>query len=691
MNILKTTIDLLIIWAAATAAFGFLLLAMRTRNIQREHGLRRSRHHLTAAITVFGVMAAVAIGGTFITLFQTSGGSLSTQKMPSVVQLNPTVEQLAVLERERIALEEKLSTLRRQIESFKEANANGSDKHGTESTAPFSDASNTRPELSLGGRVPTTIFVITFAIILADVALLLFLGDRDVIVGLLLGMPRTKGELRLKTLANLELLITAADKGEFLQGLEYAANVDPHLLGRYESMDLLFLRAYCAVQCAMSGNPDANREVNLEEAVRSLTSLLEEAPNHTEAVYLLATAVGFQGDFATALERFAEAESANPKSDLPFAHNKSVCMLRLAEERLNLGDADESSRLFDRVSQLNKLADRIPTTLVRVRLSRVQHSIHCGRFSEAADGIQAVRRIEGLDQEFRLNVEIVCDAMQTLASLRETNDHLVVRQIDDFLSKHFPAGLPQVDEDIADEYLEPPISGIDLRVDARVFGAFLFLKSAVLARSVAKTGSPPTIAQATEIINTLLMALQFELRQRDVLAALGGVHYWFVPEKREKAVRWLQSAVVLGVKSQIARRILDRDQQIEEENREALEWFRSATGRFLHDPTVSSHVRQALIEELGRFRGFQPMLLELDQQTDLDSEEPTVRLLRERAEYMQQVVSDFAKRKSAVSEAQLGELREEYTRLIAVLDTSAGRMAEIERRFVQEVGKSVLT
>jgi tetratricopeptide (TPR) repeat protein len=521
--------------------------------------------------------------------------------------------------------------------------------------------------------------------------LLVALGNREVLLRLFLGYGHDRGELRLQALGNLERLTHAADKGDFELGLMHADEIDIPLLDRFESMNLRFLRAYCAVQYAMGKVPPAARQARLEEAVRDLKTVLEEAPNHAEAIYLLACAEGFLNRYADALAGFQRAESMLEKSDLPIAQNKSVCYLRMAEERLIKGDADESSRLLDHVTRLKVMADRIPSTLVKARLLSVRQRLQTGKLSEALQGIEVVRQLEGFDPELRRSVELVCDAFQALVSIRQGDDEEVVRRIDAFVLSHFPTELPAADEDVADEFLEAPVAGVDLRVDARVFSAVRLLKATVLARVVAKGGKPPTAAQVDEIIRTLLTALQFELRQRELLAALGGVYYWFVPDKRDRAVTWLESAVALGTTSRVARRILEHHRRLETENREALEWFRTATGRFLHDPTVSNHVRQALIEELGRFRGFQSMLLELDKQTELESQEPTVRLLRERAEYMQQVVADFAGRKAVAIQAEFNELRHEYARLIAALEAATGRMAEIERRFVQEVGKSVLS
>jgi hypothetical protein len=153
----------------------------------------------------------------------------------------------------------------------------------------------------------------------------------------------------------------------------------------------------------------------------------------------------------------------------------------------------------------------------------------------------------------------------------------------------------------------------------------------------------------------------------------------------------LEAAASLGVEGRIARRLLEQARALEIERNDAMEWFRSASSRFLHDPTVATQVRQALIEELGRFQEFQPLLLNLASSVDLEPREPSLRLIRERAGYLDKMVANLSDRRGDNIGPRLHELRDDYKQLIASLDASTGRMAEIERRLVQEVGKIVLS
>jgi hypothetical protein len=683
-----TLLELAFLWGAVALVGAQVYIAVRARRVEREHGLHRSSRRLTATAVVFAVVALLA---GYATLGAAGAGSKSgtAKSAPAPgadvpgAPVPPTAAELAELERQKKELEEKLASVRTRIEAARGADAPRAKGDG--------DPTAAKQQESAPFEIPTFVLVGVVACAFVGLLLLLFLGDPEVIRLLLFGTLKDQGELRLRALGNLDALTVAADTGEFREGLTRADATDDHLLDKFERMDWLFLRSYCAVQLGMSAaTAEVEQKLLLKEAIRGLTALLEEAPNHGEAAYLLATAHGFLREPVPALERFAQAEAHIPNTALPLGHNKSVCLLQLAEEKLATGDTDESGKLFDRVSELGVLADRIPTTLIRVRLIGVRRNLQNNQIAEAEAGIATVRGLEGLDPEQKRNVEAVCDALQTLASVRRGDDAIVLRQIDAFLTKHLPAGLPAPSEEIADEYLEAPAAGFELRLAPQVFAAFLFLKAAGLTRAALRHGAPPDATQVSEIARPLFVALQFELRQRDVLAALGGVYYWFVPEKRRKAVKWLEAAVTMGVESRVAHRLLDRDRRIAAENQEALEWFRSATGRFLQDPTVTAHVRHALIEELGRFQGFQPLLLELDRQIDLEPQEPTLRLIRERAGYVQQMVAEFATRKPAAAQAEFEQLRQEYARLIAALDASSGRMAELERRLVQEIGRTVL-
>jgi tetratricopeptide (TPR) repeat protein len=497
-----------------------------------------------------------------------------------------------------------------------------------------------------------------------------------------------------RTTRELDRLAHLAEHGQFREGLDVAVAIDAGRLERFDRLDWAYLKSYCAVQVAAAAAPeDAERKGLLEAAARDLETLLEQAPNRGEAVYLAAMAHGLLGDRARALEAFERAATLLPReaSKLPFAHNESVCLLGLAEEALGRGDAERASQLFDRVTKRGVLVDAIPLSLVKVRLLDVRRSLREGNHQEAAKGIEAVRKLEGLDAGKRRGIETICDALETLMAVREGDPPAILRHTDAFLARHVPPGLPEPDEEIVEEYLEPPVAGMDLPLSPQIFRAFLFLQAEARSKIAARAGDPPTTDQVGAITRPLFRALQFELRQRDVLATLGGLYFWFVPDGRPKALQWLEAAASMGAEGRIARRLLEEARADEREHREAMDWFRSASARFLHDPTIAGAVRQALIEELGRFREFQPLLVDLQSAAELEPREPTLRLIRERAGYLEKAVSELAARKPGEQAPQLQELLADYRRIVAGLDTSTGRIVELERRLVQEFGSLLVS
>ena len=212
------------------------------------------------------------------------------------------------------------------------------------------------------------------------------------------------------------------------------------------------------------------------------------------------------------------------------------------------------------------------------------------------------------------------------------------------------------------------------------------------ARSPRRRATPPTADQVGAITRPLFRALQFELRQRDVLATLGGLYYWFVPDGRKKALQWLEAAAVMGAEGRIARRLLEEARAASWST--ARRWTGSARRRPGSSTTRRSPrpVRQALIEELGRFREFQPLLLDLQSAA-------RARAARADAFACSASARAISRRRSPTSRRRKsGERRppapgapRDYQQLIAGLDDSTGRIAEIERKLVQEFGKIVIS
>ncbi|MCX5745974.1 MAG: hypothetical protein NT062_26140, partial [Proteobacteria bacterium] len=177
------------------------------------------------------------------------------------------------------------------------------------------------------------------------------------------------------------------------------------------------------------------------------------------------------------------------------------------------------------------------------------------------------------------------------------------------------------------------------------------------------------------------------------LAALAALYLGYRKERSDKALAWLDAALVMGVRSPKAHGLLAEARRVEVERKEMLAIFRAAASRFLGDPAVGVAVRTALIEELGRFDEFRPIVLDLQDSGALDAP-PTVDVtlagLRERAQFVGGVATDVLRRGDPAGAQRLTELQRELASLTANVDTSATRIAVLERQVMEQLGKMVL-
>jgi hypothetical protein len=678
--------QLLVLWIFLAAAIFLVLMAGRINGIEREEGLPRSRYRFPLAAGVCALVGLLVLLST-LSMFRPGPAEPRTPAPQAEAEAGPDVAALARLEQQREQLRKNLQELENQIRAMRQSRP-----QTTATTQPASSDAEGEVASSSGGIFgissylgSVAVFLVPFLLVIG-IVVLFFLSDQS-LLHRLLSFRRNRSERRAGALATLNAIAAAADQGRYQEALNEATALDSNLLDRFDRLDWAYLKSYYAVQVCQG-----NDRPLMETAVRDLTTLLDEAPDRGEAVYLLSLVQGLLGQSRSSLDNFERAERLLPASlNLPFAHNQSVCLIRVAEEQLGSGDVEGAGKLFDRITALKTLVEQIPTTLVKVRLLNVRRSLQANNLPEARAGLEVIRQLKGLGEAQRLNVAVVCDALETLVGVREGDESKIDKFLDAFLERHLPAKLPEPDEALVDEYLDSPLEGIELRIDAQIYRAFLFLKAERTARLAGRQGRPLTAAQVQDIARPLLRGLQFEMRQRDILAALGGLYYWFVPEKRREAVRWLEASVNLGVESRIARRLLERDRQREVENRETLDWFRTTAARFLHDSSVSQMVRQALAEEFGRFQGFQPLLLGLDLENEPEQQEATLSTVRERAAYLEKMVAEFTERKRGALDAEFDQMRREYSALIGSFAAALTRMAEVERRLIQAIGKTIIS
>jgi hypothetical protein len=272
---------------------------------------------------------------------------------------------------------------------------------------------------------------------------------------------------------------------------------------------------------------------------------------------------------------------------------------------------------------------------------------------------------------------------------------LIAAKLPALLESWQPANLPEPDEQAADEYLFAAVDSATLDPPAQLFRALYFLVAVAETQLITglRTAARPAALREDEVLRIarpLFRALQFEPRHREALAALGVLFYLCKPGSREKALEWLDAAVAMGTSSKSARRLLDVNRDRAAARESLLDGFRAASARFLGDPMVDPKVRAALLEELGRFQGFLPVLTDLEPQSEIGYESPTLAALNERMSYIRDVAADAQRHLPDDTARSLVAIRDEFDALVTSIAQGTSRISELERRVMAEVGRKVL-
>jgi hypothetical protein len=404
----------------------------------------------------------------------------------------------------------------------------------------------------------------------------------------------------------------------------------------------------------------------------------------SEARWLRGYVAATVGEWQVALDGFR----AGDRTD---AHNESVCLLNLAEQKLAAADAAGAAALFDEVGKLGVLAGKIPVAVVMHRILAVREHLRAGRFDAAHSALAGIREVSGLDADGQRAKDLACDVYEVVIRLRAGEHQRTLDGATAFLERWVPKDVPPVDEQAADEYLYPAVDKAKLPFPAELYRGVFFLQA--VSRLEVETRRARTLEPdaVTAIGTSLLRGLQFEPRHRETLAALGALYLACKKDRTEKALAWLEAALAMGVRSERARKLVAEAKRAELERQELLQMFRSAAARFLSDPTVARHVRAALVEDLGRFEDFRPVLVDLGATLDADATTaPTVQSLRERARFLHGVASDVQRRRDPDETRQLAATHQEYARLVENLDTSAARLEALEKTVMEQLGRIVL-
>ena len=666
------------LWVVFVVLLALFVLCARAVSTERAEGLAPSFRRLAAAGVAVLLSGGIAIYATRLSATPPAAGTpaADSPKMAEArKRLGEKEARLAELRKEEEAVQKEADALQEEL---------GQKRHGPSGA----ELEKKRDEARL------LALELSFLVLLVGLGFIVFLGDPRT---LFLKRRKQAGE---RSVDPIDAMARATQGSHFEEALRAAATVDDTKLEGLELMDFLFLRGVASVQHAhASGTPLKPKKTLFEEAVKDLTRLTELAPNMGDAHYALGTAHfgnGAYGEGAAAFKRAGELTQAT--SGLPITKARSACLVRHGEKRLAEADAEGAKQCFDEVMTLGVFTKEIPAALMSHRLASVLGDLRSDRLKEAREGIALVREArsaEGLDADRKRIADVTCDVYEMLLWHKEEEHGRIVETLPGLLERWQPKDLPEPDEQAADEYLFAPIESAKLDPPAEVFRALYFLLAVaemqILVEKLTSAGRGfPSESDVARIARPLFRALQFEPRHREALAAHGVLYSLCKPASRGKALEWLDASIAMGTSSKIARRLLDLDRSREAERTALLDAFRGAASRFLGDSMVDPKVRAALLEELGRFQDFRPVLVDLEHQAEIGSEAPTISALKERVVYIQGVANNVEGRMPADSTRALRAIRDEYDALVATIEHGATRVSDLERRVMEELGKVVL-
>lgn len=679
-----------IFWAGIAAQF---VLAMKAYFLEVREGMRISsvRLGITAGMLL---IASTLVVSTMLMPYQPEG--LSVQLAPQKAA-NPQVEhwrrEIAQIDAQLVPFdaEQKALNERRQPLLDRKANIDNQIK----AISPVAPAAT--PMQRVRGVNPQTrsIMVIAILALLFTCGLtgLVFGGKLQVLFPEGWSMNRSPEGEETKLLGQMDELADLVWSESYRDALKKAETIAEKKLKSLDQLDFQFLRGYAALQVAAFPKPEDDsslRKKRYSQAVQDLEAVVAELPKRLEAVYTLGVAYGLNSQYEDAQRMFEQARGlAKAEDKLPFDHNESVCYLCLAEASLGANDPQKADAYFALVGKLGVLADSVAQTRLKIGMMNVRSAMGNQDSSIVPAALQNILSLPDLKKEEKAQVDLTCSALNARMALRGDNPQLALDEASTFLGKYLPTGLPSPTDDAADESF-PAVMDEDLPFAREVFQGFLFIQAVALSRLESKRRNPLTEVQIARLAEPLLRGLQFVPRHRDLLGALGGFYYWFRREKRDEARAWMEASVAMGAHGRIVRTVLERDRLIELERREALDWFRSTSSRFLRDPALSAEVRRALVEELGRFQEFEPMLISLREMAEPDQEEPTIHGLRDRVRYLTEMLENIVQSGQPERFARLATIQNEYAACLAHVEQVSQTISVLERRAFAELAESLI-
>ncbi len=102
-----------------------------------------------------------------------------------------------------------------------------------------------------------------------------------------------------------------------------------------------------------------------------------------------------------------------------------------------------------------------------------------------------------------------------------------------------------------------------------------------------------------------------------------------------------------------------------------------------------SEVRRALIEEIGRFQEFEPLLISLESKPEYEPEEPTLTIIQERGRYLSRLVAQYEQRGDIERRKRLAEIYASYTEAVSAIESKSEQIKRLEQNIFHELADSL--
>ncbi|MEO1264041.1 MAG: hypothetical protein AAFZ15_34870, partial [Bacteroidota bacterium] len=501
-------------------------------------------------------------------------------------------------------------------------------------------------------------------------------------------------------IAKLNELAIYVQEEKYHEALKISEEIDANKLERLDVLDFYYLKNYSGVQILLQDlfRTDENipplksdERIKLQKDTHnSLTILLDEAPRMAEAKYLLAVVKIMKQDYEEALKLFEEVEKKLKSKKVDFDNMKSYCLLHIAGEKLMKADSDGADEAFEQVLEIGVMNDKVPSVLIKNRLVKIMDSYQERDFVAVRENLRAIQT-QDLEEERKKMVSVITEAVEILLLHTENRTDATFNSTGAFVKQHLPEHFPEPDDQAAEEYMFRNFNEEDLPISPQLFRVFFFLQALSLLQMKIKNRTSLTVAESEEIGYFLLRALQFDLRNREVLASLGVMYFWFNPSKRDKALEWMDAAINLGCANLYLYELVERYHNVEVNRQKLLAQFKDLSIKYFVNSNINKQLKEELALELGQFQEFKPVLMELDEMSHEEIKSPTIETLVNRSKHLKSLTLEIAKNKPFFKDInKVQTFYVEYGQLVTQLEVMANKAEDIEQSIMKEIGKVVL-